>query len=326
MALTPFQQAVSNLARSMGMKGEGEKAVYSTPEYQRLYDQYNPKPIQMSSVNATSPMQLSAEQDLTMQLIQALQNKFAQPNPTLDLSPFQGQLNDINTRLMAPATLPTLSQADLDNFNARKAAAVMANEEAFQRDQGKLIASLYDRGVQQSTVGNQAASDLLQGQGLVRAQTESDFATQLTAIQQALAQLQQGNLALAGQNTLGAGNMAVAGFTSQNDAIAQMLNQIIATLTNQQQVPIQRGNLELGLANLNENQRQSTLDMNERARQFDQQMEAQKQNLLKQLIGMGASLGAAFIPGAGPLISGGINSIFSKGPDNSAKARGITGG
>lgn len=60
MALNPFQQAVSDLARSMGLRGQAEQQVYSTPQYQDLIAQMLgniplPAGVQESQVISRSP-------------------------------------------------------------------------------------------------------------------------------------------------------------------------------------------------------------------------------------------------------------------------------
>lgn len=304
MALTPFQQAVSNLARSMGLKGEAEKRVYSTPEYQRLHQQFFP----VAPTDQIAPEQQASEQALLIEAINRLRTMFGQPIQNLDLAPFQQQLSSINAALTAPAQLPMLQQSDLDALAALKAAEdaeLMSQQEDLR---GRLTADLFGRGVQQSTIAGEAAGEFAEALGRSRASLSGAQAQRGLNVRQLLAQLQQGNLALAGQNAIGQGNMAIAGFTSENDALAQLINQLIAATGQQQQVGVQR-------AGLNENQRQFQMDFGERARQFDEQMAAQRRSWLTSLIGIGASLASA-IPGVGPAIGAGIGSlgsIFSKG-------------
>lgn len=303
MALTPFQQAVSQLARSMGLRGEQEKLVYNTPEFQQIQRRFFP-----SQDPATVPAdQGAAEQALLVETLNRLRSQFDRPAPSLDLTPFQSAINSINTALTSPVALPTLQQSDLDNLAAMKTAQQAFARQSFERDQGKLLAGLFGQGVPTSTIATDAVGRMLQDQTLIGQQIESDFARQQLGLQQALAQLRQGNLALAGQNAIGQGNMAIAGFTSENDAISQLINQMIASIGQQQGIGLQR-------QGLNEGARMNMLDFGEKQRQFDEQMAAQKRSWLTSLIGMGASLATAAIPGVGPFISGGISSIFNRNP------------
>jgi hypothetical protein len=299
----------------MGLSGEGEKAVYNTPQYQQLFQQFFPSPLA-----AVSPEQGNAEQDLMLQLLTQLQQRFAAPQPTLNLTPFQTQLNDITAQLTAPMSLAPLSQTDIDALDAIKANQDAQLAEQQRLLQGQLVSSLFGRGVQQSTIAGDAAAEFAEGRGRLNLQSAADDAARRDALRRFITQTQQGNLALAGQNVLGAGNLAVSGFTSQNDAIAQLINQMIATLGGQNQTM-------LGREGLKENQRQSERGLMENARQFNEQMEAQRKNWLTSLIGMGASLALAPVTGGTSLLglgAGGIGSIFGRKPSGTITGAGST--
>lgn len=308
MALTPFQVQVQQLARSMGLKGAAEQQVYNTPEYQALVRRYYP---------TTNPGDVSAGQQASEQQLWAgIMNKLNTmlQAPSLDLSPFQQRLDAITNSLMAPAQLPSLQPGDIANFDAIKAAQQGLARQSFEQDQGKLLAGLFGSGVNTSTIATDAVGRMLQNQTLIGQQIESDDAARRLAAQQGLAQLMQGNLALAGQNVLGEGNMAVAGYTSGTDA----LQALMSSLAQQQGIGLQR-------AGLNEGSRMNMLDLGEKQREFDVQQAAQRRSWLSSLIGMGASLATAAIPGVGPFLSGAVGSIFNKQPFGKNRTD-ITGG
>jgi hypothetical protein len=294
MALTPFQLAVQQLARSMGLKGEAEKQVYNTPEYQRLVSQFYPGP----AVDIGAGQQ-QAEQNTMMTALQNLQNLLS--GGGLNLNNFQQQLADINSKLTSPVQLAGLSDADLARLNEIK-----ANSDAQLADQqntlgGKLVADLYGRGLNQSSIANQSAADFAKVMGMLQLQSNSDAASRELALRQFLTQTGQGNLALAGQNTLGAGNMAIAGFTSTADALNQIINML-------NQTNLQR-------AGLNETQRQSSQSLFENQRQFNAQLDAQKGSFWKNLAGAAASIGLSLaIPGVGGLIKGKTAPYVPVGP------------
>lgn len=296
MPLTPLQQAGSDLARSLGLRGEAEKQIYGMPEYQELLRRFYPTPIQAPTIDI-DPTQKGRETELINNLLTQLSQRFATPAPTVDLGGFQSQLQNITNLLTQPAALGQLNPADLERL-----AVIKANEDAQLAQQqedlrSQLVADLFGRGVQQSSIASQAGADFAREFGLVQSQAQAGQAAREMALRQFITQTQQGNLALAGQNVLGAGNLALGEFATESDAINQQINQMIQELSALTGIDLARqsasGELALGAQGLQEQRNQFHLGLQEQARQFNAQLKASQPSTLDRIIGIGASLAAA---------------------------------
>lgn len=167
------------------------------------------------------------------------------------------QFSDIISRLMQPAQLAQLQQGDLANLNAIKAATDAQLAQQFQAGQSNLISSLYGRNINQSTIANKSAADILQAQGMVQLQSDADAASRMLGLQQFLTQTGQGNLAIAGQTAaqqaqaanqaaqtqaqlaLGGGQLALQGYATEQGLRQQQLQTLAQSL-------FQQGQLSLG--------------------------------------------------------------------------------
>jgi hypothetical protein len=97
----------------------------------------------------------------------------------------------------------------------------------FTDQSGKLVADLYGKGINKSNLAGTQANRLLQGQGLVQAQAQSDAANRALSVMQYLTQAQQGNLALAGEEYGQGGQQATANRNSNLGFATNLLNQAL---------------------------------------------------------------------------------------------------
>ncbi len=119
--------------------------------------------------------------------------------PAIPTSPAQqGQqqfAQRIQDNLQQDFTRPiTLAELDPQTYAALKAqsdAEQAANNQAIGDQQGQLIAALYGRGVNQSSIANNAAAQFAQRAGLVRQQQQSDAANRELAVRNLLTTLGQ---------------------------------------------------------------------------------------------------------------------------------------
>jgi len=241
-------------------------------------------------------------------------------------------MQQIAGQLSAPAALAQIDPAT-QQLLAQIAAAQNAQiQQQFDTAQGNLIAALYGRGVNQSSIANQAAGDLLQKQGLVQQQALSDQAQRQLALQQFLTQQGQGNLALALQGIGQAAGLDLNQFTAGQQARAQTLDQAIQQLNSllgiQTQRDIASESLSLDLQKLMENMRQfnvgSYLDA-EKIRAQERMAKPSKMSTLAGIIGAIGSIvaapltGGASLAGLGSIFSGGSGQIYGAGsawPEN----------
>ena len=360
MPLNPWQQAVSNLAHQLGLRGQAEQAVYQSPQYFALIDQFfGPIPLppgidqsqvvknqggvleykdaegyihrlqrDVNGVSSTmgqvaeqgtnrppilppSKEQQALEGSLTTNSLQNLIQRFQQGIPNAPLPPdlsglygqygqlgqelgrfrnapappdlsgimglfqqyqqqfgnTQGQYGGILGQLQAPPQLAALQQGDLANLGTIDAntRAVLAKNQ--QDLQGQLVAQLYGRNMNQSTVANQAGADFSEAMGRLQLQASSDAAQRQLGLQQFLTQTGQGNLALAlqglgqqgqgyssllqsllgqGNLQLGAGQLALGGYQAEQQARLAQLSQFGQMLGQQGQLALGQGQLNLG--------------------------------------------------------------------------------
>lgn len=97
---------------------------------------------------------------------------------------FQNSLN-------APNQLAQLTDADLDNLNKITSNTLAQAQQQFQSAQGDLVAQLYGKGINNSTIATDAAAEAAKQQALVTGQINSDAATRQLTLQQFLTQLAQ---------------------------------------------------------------------------------------------------------------------------------------
>ena len=369
MGLNAFQQQVSNLAKSLGLKGSREAEVYGRPEFQQLLTRlYGALPlpagisesqiifrdgqtleyrdnegyvhrlerdlqggsptlgsIRETSTNRPAILPSSTQQqqtDLSSQLLNQLAEQFAQPIQTPDIQNIMDRILGLTTQLQLPPGLQALdpqTQAMLDTINAAQNAQL---QQQFDTAQGKLIAQLFGQGVNQSSIGNQAAGQLLQQQGLVQQQANADAAARQLGLQQFLSDLFRQNQQTALSGLLQGGGLALNEFATGQQARSQTLEEMIQGLNNLMGIQTQRdiasSGLGLDFQKFLENQRQFNVGSYLNAEQLRAQeriANANKPSLFDNILkGVGAavSIGAAPFTGGASLF-GLAGSLFGGG-------------
>jgi hypothetical protein len=305
MALNTFQKAVSDLAHSLGLKGEAEKQVYNTPQYQdlikRLYgDIALPAGITDAMVTNRSAGSLSYT-DPEGYIHQLMRNLNG-------LDPRLGSVSEISTN--RPAVLPASSQeksavndllpqlvnlfktpVGLSQIDPQtqallammKQAEDQALQEQFDRESATSVARLVDQGVGSSSIAGNLINQLLQGQGLVRSQAQGQQAQRQLGIQQFLTQ---------GQQTQ---NQDMQSF------VLNLLNQALNRDVSGAQIGVQ----EKQIGNQNEQFYQT---LQEQIRQFNEQQRAAERQSLFNNIFKGIAAGTSIASGG---LVPGIKSLFS---------------
>ncbi len=236
MPLNPFQQAVSDLARSLGLRGQAEQQVYNTPQYQQLITQQLgniplPAGVDESMVVSRTPQMVEYRdaQGYVHRLERGLdardQARFGQvtetstnrpailpleaTNPSAPSQQQQQTLTETLTNALnnpvALSQIDPAAQAQLQQiFQAQNA----LQEDAFNKAQGTSVAQLVGNGVGASSIAGQIMNQLLQGQSLARGQQQANQNQLQLGLQQFLTS-QQGqntqNLQQFIQNLLGLG-------------------------------------------------------------------------------------------------------------------------
>lgn len=180
--------------------------------------------------------------------------------------------------LMGPVQLAELDPATQAALEAITSRNDMALQEQFDREQAEQLANLYGNRVNQSSIATNALGDLLQKQGLVKAQSLADAAQRKIALQQYLTQ---------------------AGAQRNNDLL-----ELLKNLTGQQtQRDISGGQLGLGYGELAERGRQFNKDFELRQQAADLALAAARKgsdmfgNALQGIAGSLLNFGLGQIPG-----------------------------
>lgn len=181
----------------------------------------------------------------------------------------------------------------------------------FDQQQSSLIADLFGKGINRSNLAGQAGQQLVEGQGLVRAQSNADAAQRQMSTLQFLTQMLQGNKALAGDQYATGAQLTQGRNTNTLSFVSQLLNQAlqremggVELQQGQQRIDNQSSQFdkEYGLA------KTQTELQDLRARQ------AANAAKWKSILGGVASLGMnLFAPGSGILMGGGKSGGSSDG-------------
>lgn len=252
-------------------------------------------------------------------------------------SNYLNQLDSIIGQLSQKPTLGSLDPEVAGLLSQISDAQQQTLNQQFQADQGNLVAQLFGRGVNASSIAGDQANRLLQGQGLVRSQALSDAAQRELAVRQFLSQLGQQNLALAGQTALEAGDLGLRDFTSvqgiagQNAGRSQQL--YVDLLNNLLQREMGGEQLRLGARELDikeEQGRESNLLQRDAfEQQASEQRKARRAAMVNSIIGGIASIGLGMATGGlgsglGGLLGGGSSAAASNLPAMTAAT--ATGG
>jgi hypothetical protein len=222
------------------------------------------------------PQSGAGEQDLARSLTQGLQglNTAYLDNATAlargerpaaydtGADAYNARLDQSIAALQSPAMLGRLSESDLANL-----ATIDASEKAMLADQQRragsdLIASLYGRGVQQSSIANQAAANFSRENQFANLAQAAQTAQRQLDIQKYLSDLGLQSNQAAVNAILGGQQSAISGFNARNAAAQAQSGQaadLFTTLTGQ---ALQR---DLTQAQIDQMRR----DLAEKAREFD---------------------------------------------------------
>jgi hypothetical protein len=189
---------------------------------------------------------------------------FGLPNPAVSGNQTQG--------FQGTGALGNLSPADKALLDQITKATLEQLDQQFTRQGGDLVAQLYSRGMNESTLANDAVTRLQQGQGLVRNQALSDAAGRELGIRQFLTDLST-------KSALDLFNSITGNETTRGVASGQ----------------IGLGREELG---------QRRIDSDRQFQIEQQKLELQRQNQSpwKSILSAVATLGAAAIPGIGAFL------------------------
>jgi hypothetical protein len=194
---------------------------------------------------------------------------FGLPNPAIGGNP-----NATTQGFQGTGALGNLSPADKALLDQITKATLEQLDQQFTRQGGDLVAQLYARGMNESTLANDAVTRLQQGQGLVRNQALSDAAGRELGIRQFLTDL------------------------STKSAL-DLFNSIMGNETTRS---VSSGQIGLGREELG----QRRIDSDRQFQVAQQQLELQRkaQSPWRSILSAVASLGAAAIPGLGMLGGG----------------------
>lgn len=404
MALNPFQQEISNLARSLGLRGSAETQVYQRPEFAQLVNRFfgaiplpagieesmvrsrsaggltyldpqgyehilernlnavdprlgqvserstnRPAILPLEKTNAAAPNQ-QMQQSLVNNLVGILTNQGNPAATTNQLTPVDqqffglpyvnpnGSIGGLNTS--TNASLPQQAQPfnfeefvnrisslrpgfinqGFDQFGPNNGrdllsqianAENLANQQLFDRQRGTAVAQLVGSGVGASSIAGDIMNQLLQGQGLVNAQAQSNQATRdlqlrelFTGIQENRSQqLQQFIQGIIGQ---GVQNQQFNQQLSQQDRQfnAQNLQEFVTQLLGLgTQRDIASAGNETNRMQIGNQDEQFYKGLQEQIRQFDEQLRMQeRQNLLNNIF-KGVAAGTSIATGIGGLFN-----------------------
>lgn len=148
-----------------------------------------------------------------------------------DVDGTKGDISSWLTKLMgnADALANTKGFVPIDDGTRTLLDTITAAQDAklnqqFGDEQGKLISSLYGRGINKSNLAGQEANRLSQGHGLVQQQANADAANRELTVQQFLTQALQGNRALAGEQYTSGASQVNQNYNSQTGRQGNVLN------------------------------------------------------------------------------------------------------
>lgn len=289
--------------------------------------------VQTTQLGSLIDSQSSAgEQDLLKQLLPQLFGEASGTNGSRQASPQRGQQGGVQPnpnaqggqswldKLMGNADrlanrsgfvpIDPTTQALLDTLTANTRGQL---NQQFDDQSGKLVADLYGRGINRSNLAGQEANRLLQGQGLVSAQTEADAANRALSVMQFLTQAEQGNLALAGEQYTSGAQQAESNRQGNLSFAMNLLNQALQRETqgialNQDQQRIDN--------NMSQFEQSYGLQRDQFEQQAAQQRRANRLQMISSILGGALGIGTS-------LFSGGL--FGSSGSGMKPMAQGDTG-
>jgi hypothetical protein len=177
----------------------------------------------------------------------------------------------------------------------------------FNDQSSQLVADLYGRGVNRSSIAGDQANKLLQGQGLVGAQAEADAAARALQVLQFLTQAEQGNLALAGEQYTSGAQQAQSDKTDLRNFALRLLDQALSRETSGIQLNQSQQQIDNNMSQFEQNY---GLQRDQFEAQAAQQRRANRlqmiSSVLNGVLGLGSSLiGGGALKGLGSVFGGG---------------------
>lgn len=214
MPLNPYQQAVSDLAHRLGLRGGAEQQVFQRPEFANLVNQFFgaiplPAGIEESMVTSRTPSLLEFRDP--QGYITRLERNLSGISPDLgkvkqtstnrpavlpssgagEIQALQGLLPQLTNLFSNPVALSQIDPATLQLLSQIADAENQALDEQFRKVQGTTVAQLVGQGIGSSSIAGSIMDQLLQGQGLVKNQAQGQQAQRQLGVQQFLTQGQQ---------------------------------------------------------------------------------------------------------------------------------------
>lgn len=203
---------------------------------------------------------------------------FGLPNPEVT-----GSQNAGTPGFQGTGALGNLSPADKALLDQITQATLQQLDQQFTTQGGQLVSQLYSRGLNESTLANDAVTRLQQGQGLVRNQALSDAASRELGIRQFLTDL------------------------STKSAL-DLFNSIMGNETTRS---VSSGQIGLGREELGQRRIDSDRQFQIEQQKLDLQRKAQSP--WKSILSAVATLGAAAIPVIGPFLGPAVGAVTGGG-------------
>lgn len=251
----------------------------------------------------------AGEQDLLKQL---LPNLFGQSATTGGLNPTLDPRGNISwlDKLMANADklagregfvpIDPKTQSYLDTIKANTQGQL---QQQFDEQSSQLVADLFGKGINRSNLAGDQANKLLQGQGLVSAQAESDAASRALAVMQFLTQAEQGNLALAGEQYTSGAQQSQSDKTDMRNFALRLLDQALSRETSGIQLNQSQQQIDNQMSQFEQNY---GLQRDQFEQQAAQQRRANRLQMISSILNGALGFGSA-------IASGGLSGLFGGG-------------
>jgi len=287
------------------LKQTPTELVYRTKDGQEIRQIRNLNPnlgssigkIDQTVLNAPPPVQGSPEaKGLETDLAKQIRDYYAQfpvgSGPNVD------KINALAATLQQPVSLQNIDPKTQSYLDTIKAAADQSNAQLFNEQSNNLVADLYGKGTNRSTVAANAGALLQQKQGLVNAQTNSDAAARQLAVQQLFAELTRQNNTLALDALTKGADIGMNQVKGGQDLLTTLLNQGLQRDVANKNFDFQDRELQ---ARIDQNMFNNQFQTDQFEWQAEQKRKADRSALVRSILGAGVS----FLPAIG-----GLGSLF----------------
>lgn len=324
MALNPFQQEVSNLARGLGFRGSAEAQVYQRPEFAQLVNRFfgaiplpagiNDSMVKSRSASGLTYLDPEGYEHILERNLNAVDPRLGQVTerstnrpavlPIEKSNPILGQIlglvnggaspgtstgspiEQLIAELRNPVALSGLDSRTMELLAQMKAAEDQALQEQFDRELGTVVAQLTGSGLGASSIAGETLSRAKQGQGLVRNQAQANQASREIGVRQFL----------------------TGADTTRRQGLQAFIQDLLGQGTQREISGAQIGVQEKGIDTQNE---QFFSSLQEQIRQFNEQLRMQERQAFINNLFKGIAAGTSIATGVGRLFGGG--SAFSGG-------------